>query len=114
MTKEFPMTKSQSPMHNRGLGYSNFVILLALVIGNSSFGWSAGARAAMLDLSKAVIVRPDNLSKSETKAVELLVEEVQKRTGIRWEISDAFAKGSTPVIAFGLPGARGPLVKPAV
>ena len=33
-----------------------------------------GARGATLDLSKAVIVRPDNLSKSETKAVELLVE----------------------------------------
>src|SRR6266851_6619404 len=107
MTKESRMTKSQTLMENRGLGHLNFVILSSLVIGNSSIGWnSSGARGATLDLSKAVIVSPENLSKPETKALELLIEEVQKRTGIRWEIFDALPKDSTSVIAFRLPNKK--------
>src|SRR5262249_16199084 len=62
-------------------------------LGNSSF-----ARATTLDLTRAVVVCPANLSKPEAKAVELLVDEVQKRTRIRWEIAHAFPKGGAPFI----------------
>jgi hypothetical protein len=63
------------------------------------------SRGADLDLSKAVIVCPADLSKSEAKAVDLLVEEVQRRTLIRWELAHAWPADSTPVIAVG-PAAR--------
>jgi hypothetical protein len=54
-----------------------------------------------LDLRKAVIVCPANLSKSEAKALDLLVEEVQKRTLIRWPVAHAWPADSIPVIAVG-------------
>jgi hypothetical protein len=39
---------------------------------------------AMLDLSAAVIVEPPTLSRREQKAVSMLADEVESRTGIRW------------------------------
>jgi hypothetical protein len=41
--------------------------------------------AEALDLSRAVVVSPPNLSAPEKKAVEMLVEEVEKRTPVRHE-----------------------------
>src|SRR5215469_3295379 len=40
----------------------------------------------MIDLSQAVVVVPPDLSNPETKAVTMLVEEVLKRTQIRWPV----------------------------
>src|SRR5262249_27971140 len=39
--------------------------------------------------------------RSETKALDLLVEEVQKRTQIRWEVAHSWPGDSIPVIAVG-------------
>src|SRR5205814_783112 len=55
-----------------------------------------------LDLGKAVIVAPEKWSVSEKKAVSMLVEEVEKRTQIRWERSSVWPSGSSAVIAVGL------------
>jgi hypothetical protein len=44
-------------------------------------------RALPLDLSGAVVVTPLKLSGPEEKAVTMLVEEVEKRTGIRWPVA---------------------------
>lgn len=41
--------------------------------------------AAALDLTNATVVYPPGLSAPEAKAVTLLIEEVEKRSGIRWE-----------------------------
>jgi len=41
--------------------------------------------AAALDLTNATVVSPPGLSAPEAKAVTLLIEEVEKRSGIRWE-----------------------------
>ncbi|MCS6861615.1 MAG: hypothetical protein NZT92_15000 [Abditibacteriales bacterium] len=38
----------------------------------------------MLDLSQAVVVHPAQMSKTESKAVDMLLDEVEKRTRIRW------------------------------
>src|SRR6266550_9194974 len=59
------------------------------------------AHSAALDLSKAVVVSPENLSGPEKKAVTLLVEEVDKRTQIRWERASSWPSSPTPVIAVG-------------
>ena len=47
--------------------------------------------AAALDLTKAAVVSPPELSPREAKAVTLLIEEVEKRSGIRWEPASAGA-----------------------
>lgn len=55
----------------------SFVVLSAVVVANAS-------RAG--DLTKAVVVAPKSLSPREQKAVTMLVEEVEKRSGVRWEV----------------------------
>jgi hypothetical protein len=77
---------------------------LLLLVALACVTWSLnGGRteAAALRLSKAVIVCPAQLSKPETKALELLVEEVQKRTLIRWQFAHDWPADSVPVIAIG-------------
>jgi len=43
---------------------------------------------SMEDLSNAVVIAPRGLSKREQKAVQVLIEEVEKRTAIRWPASE--------------------------
>jgi hypothetical protein len=45
--------------------------------------------AAALDLTNATVVSPPSLTAPEAKAITLLVEEVDKRSGIRWESAQA-------------------------
>jgi len=56
---------------------------------------------AALDLSKAVVVFPANLSATEKKAVTVLVEEVEKRTQIHLESSTTWPVSAMAVIAIG-------------
>ena len=59
------------------------------------------AQDAVVDLAKAVVVSPPSLSKSEKKAVEMLVEEVELRTGIRFPALQSWPADGAPVIALG-------------
>jgi hypothetical protein len=61
----------------------------------------SAARAAELDLRKAVVVAPAKLSGPERKALELLTDEVRQRSLVRWEVAHAWPADSTPVIAVG-------------
>ena len=58
---------------------------------------------AMIDLSRAVVVTPASLSRPEQKAVALLVEDVERRAGVRWEIVHRWpgADSAAAVIAVG-------------
>src|SRR3989442_6978715 len=70
-----------------------------------------GASAAMIamsgssvydvDLTQAVVVTPTLLSGPEKQAVRMLVEEVEKRTAIRWKVANNFPVGTIPVIVIG-------------
>lgn len=62
---------------------------------------SVEAIAAELDLGKAVIVAPAELSGPERKAVQVLVEEVEKRTLIRWRVVHSWPNEPSTVIAVG-------------
>ena len=53
--------------------------------------------AAALDLTNATVVSPPALSAPEAKAVTLLIEEVEKRSGIRWETSPAAAPATVEI-----------------
>jgi hypothetical protein len=55
----------------------------------------------LLNLTEAVIVAPPGLTSREEKAITLLVEEVEKRTGIRWPVIHTFPRSSQPVITLG-------------
>jgi hypothetical protein len=65
---------------------------------------SVPAHDRVIDLGKAVVVSPANGSKTQAKALELLVDEVQKRTLIRWKVSSTWPADSIPVIAVGPAG----------
>jgi hypothetical protein len=54
-----------------------------------------------LDLSQAVLVSPSGLSGPERKAVTMLIEEVEKRTLIRWTCTEEWPAEPVPVVAIG-------------
>ena len=58
-------------------------------------------RPDLIDLTRALVVCPPGLSGPELKAVTMLVEEVEKRTGLHWPCAHAWPTGPTPVIAIG-------------
>jgi hypothetical protein len=55
----------------------------------------------LLDLSRAVVVSPPNLPKSGSKAVEMLVDEVEKRTRIRLPVVHEWPSDAVPIITVG-------------
>jgi hypothetical protein len=62
---------------------------------------SARAGDGAVDLSRAVVVTPPGLSGPENKAVLLLLDEVEKRTQIRWQRSERWPAEAVPVVAVG-------------
>ena len=59
-------------------------------------------RASALDLSQASVVSPPDLSGPPKKAVAMLIEEVDKRTQIRWVNVSTWLATPAPVIAVGM------------
>ena len=61
-----------------------------------------------VDLTHAVVFAPAHLSGQEKKAVTMLLEEVEKRSRLRWAIASTWPASDQPVIAVGpaaaLPG----------
>src|SRR5947209_5339495 len=72
------------------------LVSIWLLVGSVS-----AVQAAELDLRRAVLVTSPNLSKSESKAVTMLLDEVQKRTLVRWETAQAWPADGTSVVAVG-------------
>src|SRR5207302_2627495 len=61
----------------------------------------ARADDAVLDLSRAAVLTPQGLAGPERTAVRMLVDEVEKRTMLRWERVDQWPGGGTPVVVVG-------------
>jgi hypothetical protein len=59
------------------------------------------AAPATLDLTAAVIVTPADLGRREQKAVQMLLEEVEKRSRVRWEQSTTWPAGAAPRLVVG-------------
>jgi hypothetical protein len=59
--------------------------LTAIILLLSAGAARAAADEPAIDLTRAVVVTPGKLSGPEEKAVAMLIEEVEKRTQIRWE-----------------------------
>jgi len=61
----------------------------------------------MIDLTNASVVFPSGATARERKAVQILVEEVQKRTGVRLPHGAEWPAGGRPTIAIGRIGSFG-------
>ena len=80
---------------------SSIASLMVASVGFTVVEVHAGLKAGEIDLSHAVVVVPDGLSSVESKAVQVLVDEVRKRSRIGWEPMIRWPTASVPVIAVG-------------
>ena len=84
----------------------SFLFTFAAAVTGMTSSWqraqAAGVAPNRVDLTNAVIVTPPQLSALEQKAVTVLREEIQRRTGLMLAQSTAWPEGSGPVIAVGL------------
>jgi hypothetical protein len=54
-----------------------------------------------LDLTNAAVVAPEGVTGPPKKAVEMLVREVEARTGLRWPVVSKLPEGGRPVVVVG-------------
>ena len=82
---------------------TGFLVLLwiALPAGNGQAASDMGGFLEMIDLNLAVVVTPADLTGPETKAVTLLLDEVEKRSLVRWQVLHSWPTGAPTVIAIG-------------
>jgi hypothetical protein len=57
--------------------------------------------AGLLDVTRAVVVTPPGLSAPEQRATTMLIEEVEKRTGVRWGRIERWPEEVRPVVSLG-------------
>lgn len=62
---------------------------------------SLAVSARALDLRNAMVVLSSTATPRERQAARMLVEEVEKRSGLRWEQRNSWPEGNVPVIAVG-------------
>src|SRR5262245_28853193 len=60
-----------------------------------------------IDLSRAVVVSPADFSGPENKAVQMLIEEVEKRTQLRWLRVNQAPSDGTPLISINRTAIKG-------
>jgi hypothetical protein len=66
--------------------------------------WGAPTRvwaAETFDLSAATVLVPKNLAGPQFQAVRMLVEEVEKRSQLRWTVSDTWTEHATAIVVVG-------------
>ena len=85
---------------------------LMIILFLSVFQSQSAAAEKMLDFSDCVIVTPPKLGKVEQKAVVVLQEEIQKRTGIQLPKTNRWPSANQPVIAVGLQSQTRQFVSP--
>ncbi len=78
--------------------------LICLALSAAAFAVSAPER---VDLTRALIVTGAALTSPEAAAVNLLRDEVESRTGIRWDVVTTRPAGAAPAIVIGRVGAAG-------
>ncbi|HMY76910.1 MAG TPA: glycoside hydrolase family 20 zincin-like fold domain-containing protein, partial [Blastocatellia bacterium] len=82
------------------------VTFLAALLFGGLFLSKTRAAQTELDLTQAVIVTTSTLSGPENKAVQMLIEEVEKRSNIRWQRADKAPANGAPVISIGQPATK--------
>ncbi|MFN0124053.1 MAG: glycoside hydrolase family 20 zincin-like fold domain-containing protein [Blastocatellia bacterium] len=80
-----------------------YSLFLSLFLLSCHFSCPAHAQAnAGIDLTRAVVVAPADFSGPENKAVQMLIEEIERRSQIRWaHVTQAHANAPAIVLARG-------------
>jgi len=96
---------------NRRRFLENATLYASLIQASRLSGFSpaeawapAGARpqaGSALDLGNAIVVAPRASSRREQKAVQVLVEEVEKRTTVRWPVVERWKAGAAAAVFVG-------------
>ena len=76
-----------------------YLVLFMLVAG--------GVHGATVDFSSAIVMAPPALSGAEKAAVGMLIDEVEKRTQLRWRAASTWPSADTAVIAVGTEASLG-------
>src|ERR1700753_2435190 len=74
---------------------------ITLIVLAACLAVAAGPAPGSVDLTHATVVIPSNLTGPENRAVTMLVEEVEKRTQIRWPIRQRIPEGAGAIIVVG-------------
>src|SRR5262245_63350532 len=90
---------------NRAKACATASVLILFSMGRSG---AVQVRQDSVDLTSAVVVSPPDLTGREKKALTMLVEEVEKRSQIRWRTSESWPPDSTAVIAIGTASSLSP------
>ncbi len=77
-------------------------LILAGLMSVSSTRAGEFAAAGEADLSSAVLLTPDNMEPRQRKAAAMLLDEVERRSGIRWPEMHAWPAEGQTVVALGL------------
>lgn len=77
------------------------VALTATTLGVKAAPTQTAAAAPALDLTAAVVVAPQSVAGPENKAVEMLIEEVERRTQLRWTRAAKAPTDGRPAISIG-------------
>src|SRR5262249_51983411 len=77
--------------------------LLALLVSTAGAAADEGGSppSGMLDLTHAVVVSPPGTKGPEAKALSVLVEEVERRSGLHWEIKEGPPDDTAMALAVG-------------
>ena len=92
-----------------GVGLLGGVNLLSVAEGDEP-----PRRGGMLDLTRAVVAVPKGLDGPESKAVAMLVEEVERRTQIRWKVDRGGPRDGSLTVAVGTMTALIPSLGPSL
>src|SRR5262245_5900916 len=90
------------------------ILTVFVMFGRPEMGKVAGSQQPAIDLTQAVIVTPQNFSGPENKAVEMLIEEVEKRTQLRWTCVKQLPNEGTPSISIDRAPIKGESKSPLV
>src|SRR5881409_2432689 len=96
-------------MNNHGMRVSSAARLVKCLVGLAVLAFSistvrsaaVNAPETLLDLSDAIIVSAGDAPGPERKAVQMLVEEVGKRTRLRWGLRTSWPTNDAPLIVVG-------------
>ncbi len=76
-------------------------VLLSLAFGLILFHAPLHAAEPVIDLTQATVLTPPGLGGPEQKAVQMLIEEVEKRSRVRWERRNDWPKSKESVVLVG-------------
>ena len=77
------------------------LFLPALFVLCCAAACASAAVAELTDITGAVLVTPATMTKAEQNAADMLLDEVEARTGVRWGETHAWPGDAPVVVALG-------------